>query len=96
MQSIYHLNNRKNQAKSDMGGSRANPNTLMKNNLTALVKDKTDNILDMSFRDKYLKISSQLNDYTPALKRTCLSLHLFSRAHEVLTTSQKMPWKHHY
>ena len=31
-----------------MDGSRANPNTLMKNNLTALVKDKTDNILDMS------------------------------------------------
>ena len=32
-----------------MGGSRANPNTLMKSNLTALVKDKTDNILKMSY-----------------------------------------------
>ena len=32
-----------------MGGSRANPNTLIKNNLTALVKDKTDKILDMSY-----------------------------------------------
>ena len=45
---IYHLNNLKNQAKSYMGGSRANPNTLMTCNLTALVKEKQIIYLNMS------------------------------------------------
>lgn len=34
----------------------------MKSNLTALVKDKNDNILNMSYMAKYLNISSHLND----------------------------------
>ena len=38
----------KNQAKSDVGGSRADPDTLMKCNLTALVKEKQITYLYMS------------------------------------------------
>ena len=49
-----------------MGGSCANPNTLMKSNLTALVKDKTDKILKISYMGKIPK-------YFVTLKRLHLS-----------------------
>ena len=37
----------------------------------------------MSYMAKFLNVSSHLNDWTLILKRTCLSLDLFSSAHEV-------------
>ena len=47
-----------------MDGSCANPNTWMKINLTALHKEKTDNIYVWEIWTKYLNILSHSDDYS--------------------------------